>query len=286
MPALAGDATQVISRPPSHTAVLPPAEEPQGSGRKVWLGVLIGLLLFALLAGGGYLLVSSLTGDDPNAPSPLVTIDDYADKRFSEAQGEIEALQLGVERINEQTEDPTKIGRVIAQDPAPGTQLTRGEGSVTLTVGIAPPQVVVPDLAGMTVSEAQVELEENDLLLGSVIPESSSEFEEDDVTRSDPLSGDEVDPGTEVDVYVSTGPALVIVPDVSSDCLSRGGANKILRDADLELAGRRAAAVEPRVFQRQPDRRAGSARRRGGPRRNRGDGLPRWRWRRLTRGVA
>ena len=33
----AGEATQVISRP-QQTAVLPPVEEPDGSGRKVWLG--------------------------------------------------------------------------------------------------------------------------------------------------------------------------------------------------------------------------------------------------------
>ena len=36
-----GDATQVISRPQA-TAILPPQESPPGSGRKVWLGVLIG----------------------------------------------------------------------------------------------------------------------------------------------------------------------------------------------------------------------------------------------------
>ncbi|MEX1265230.1 MAG: Stk1 family PASTA domain-containing Ser/Thr kinase [Actinomycetota bacterium] len=235
MPSLVGDATQVISRPSSHTTVLPPVEEPGGSGRKVWLGVLIGLLLFALLAGGGYLLVNSLTGDDTNGPSPFVTIDDYEGERFFEAKRQIEALNLTALRDDQVTKDPTQVGVVIAQDPAPDTQLTRGEGSVTLTVGVAPPLVAVPNLAGMTVSEAQDALEAEDLVLGSQIGEASSEFEEGDVTRSDPESGADVDPGTAVNVYVSTGPALVIVPDVSSDCLSRGGANKILRDAELEL---------------------------------------------------
>ena len=236
MPAMVGDATQVISRPSSHTAVLPPTEEPEGSGRKVWLGVLIGLLLFALLAGGGYLLVTSLTADDNGSPSPLVTIDDYEGQRFADAQDEIDKLDLGVERDPQQTDDPTQVGLVIAQDPAPGTQLTRGEGIVTLTVGVAPPPVVVPDLAGMTVSDAQDELETNDLDLGSQIPEASTEFAEGEVIRSEPASGEEVEPETVVDVVVSTGPETVIVPDVSTGCLSRGGANKILRDAGLVLA--------------------------------------------------
>jgi len=107
---------------------------------------------------------------------------------------------------------------VIEQDPVPGTQMTRGDGSVTLTVGVAPPPVVVPTLAGMTVSEAQDALEAQDLILGSQIPESSSEFGEDEVTRSEPAAGDEVDPRTAINIYVSTGPALVIVPDVSRSC--------------------------------------------------------------------
>ena len=235
MPTLVGDATQVINRPPSHTAVLPPAEEPKGSGRKVWLGVLIGLLLFALLAGGGYLLVNSLTGDDTDSPSPLVTIDDYEGLRFADAEDEIERLELTATRENKVATDPTQLGRVIDQNPAPGTQMTRGEGSVTLTVGVAPPQVVVPNLAGMTVSEAQDALEAEDLQLGSQIPEPSIEFDEDDVIRSEPPVGDEVDRGTAINVYVSSGPEMVEVPDVSTGCLSIGGARQALKAAGLQL---------------------------------------------------
>ncbi len=59
----AGAATQVIARQP--TQVMPPPE-PEDSSRKVWLGVLIALLIFAILAGGGYLLAKSLnTSDTP-----------------------------------------------------------------------------------------------------------------------------------------------------------------------------------------------------------------------------
>ena len=56
-----GAATQVIARQP--TQVMPPPE-PETSSRKVWLGVLIGILIVAILAGGGYLLAKSLNGDD------------------------------------------------------------------------------------------------------------------------------------------------------------------------------------------------------------------------------
>ncbi len=60
-PLLAGGgaaATQVIARPQA-TQVMPPTEEPTGSTRKVWLGILIGDLVVAVLAGGGYLLAQT-----------------------------------------------------------------------------------------------------------------------------------------------------------------------------------------------------------------------------------
>ena len=129
MPALAGGATQVINRPASHTAVLPPAEEPEGSGRKVWLGVLIGLLLFALLAAGGYLLVSSLVGDEPTDGPQTVTVGDYEGDRYARAPRQsIDLLGLGVRRETQETDDPTEVGIVLRQDPAPGTELSTASG--------------------------------------------------------------------------------------------------------------------------------------------------------------
>ncbi len=59
----AASATQVISRP-QQTAVLPPAGGSRRAGRKVWLGILIGVLIVAIIGGAGYLIVNSLTGDD------------------------------------------------------------------------------------------------------------------------------------------------------------------------------------------------------------------------------
>jgi eukaryotic-like serine/threonine-protein kinase len=234
MPAGGGDATQLISRPSSQTAVLPPQEDPKGSGRKVWLGILIGLLLFALLAGGGYLLVDSLTGDDSGG-TPLVEIDDYVGQRYVDAKRSIEELDLSVERATRETDDPTEVGQVLEQDPEAGTQLARGEGIVTLTVGVEPDTVEVPDVSGMTVSGAQAALRDAGLEVGSRISEASSEFDIDTVIRSDPPAGDEIAPETLVDIFVSTGPEMVEVPDVSSGCLSVGGANQLLRPLGLVL---------------------------------------------------
>ena len=233
MPAAIGDATQVISRPAAQTAVLPPPEEPKGSGRKVWLGVLIGLLLFALLAGAGYLLVTSLT--DEGEPKPLIELDDYRGRPYLEVKRELEDAGLKVDRTNEETDQPDEVGTVLAQDPSAGASIAEG-GTVALTVGVAPDTVTVPDLSELTVSQAQAALRDADLTLGSTLEESSADVEPELVIRSDPPVDTEVEPGTAIDIYVSTGPEMVEVPDVSSACLSYGGAGQLIRGAGLVIA--------------------------------------------------
>ncbi len=233
MPAGGGDATQVISRPSSQTAVLPPAEEPKGSGRKVWLGILIGLLLFALLAGGGYLLVDSLTGGGEGTVT--VVVPDVVGKTQTAAEAELEELgfDVGVRR-REVDPDETEPGTVVAQDPSRDEEVARGS-TVTITVAVEPDTVLVPNVSGMTVSEAQAAFRDADLELGSRIPEASSDFDVDTVIRSEPAADEEIPPGTVVDIYVSSGPEMVEVPDVSSGCLSIGGANQLLRPLGLTL---------------------------------------------------
>jgi len=235
MPAGGGDATQVISRPSSQTAVLPPPEEPKGSGRKVWLGILIGLLLFALLAGGGYLLVDSLTGDDSGG-TVTVIVPNVVGETQAAAQAELEELGLEVDVRRRQVDpDETEPGTVVAQDPKRDEEVARGS-TVTITVAVEPDTVVVPSLEGLTVSQAQAELSAADLALGSTLQESSGEIDEGRVIRSDPPVDSEVEPGTAIDIYVSTGPEMVEVPDVSTGCLSIPAARQALEAVDLVIA--------------------------------------------------
>ena len=87
----AGDATQVIARP-APTQVLPPPD-PEGSSRKVWLGVLIGLLIFGLLAAGGYLLAQVLRNKDV---AQAFQLPDVTGKTFEAAKSQLEGLRLVV----------------------------------------------------------------------------------------------------------------------------------------------------------------------------------------------
>ena len=228
--AAAGAATQVISRP-QQTQVLPPTEEPKGSGRKVWLGILIGILVVAIFGGAGYLLVNSLTGG--NDENILVAVPDVVGMTQAEAVTALTEQQFNpIVKEREVDPDQTDLGTVVAQDPKKDTELEKGS-DVKIFVAVEPDTVLVPTLEGLSVSAAQSALADAGLRLGSQFQEPSDTIAAGKITRSDPEIGTEVAPDTAVDVYVSTGPEQVTVPDVATGCLSIGAARQQLKAVGL-----------------------------------------------------
>jgi eukaryotic-like serine/threonine-protein kinase len=222
------EATQVIARP-QHTQVLPPQVSPTGSGRKVWLGVLIGILVVAVLGGGGYLLARSLSDED--APV-LVGVPDLSGLTRVQAEERLaaEGLKLGtIER--RETDDETLWNRVIEQDPAAFGRAEEGS-EVDLVIG-RPEQTLVPDLSDLTVDEAESTLEAVNLVLGdSSQTTPSADVEEGSVVSQNPTFNTAVPIGTAVDVVLSSGPEIVVIP---SDIICRGPAAVMAELADLGL---------------------------------------------------
>jgi len=228
----AAAATQVISRP-QPTSVLPPREEPPGSGRKVWLGVLIGVLVIAILTALGFLLAGVLTNDDdpgdlePRAlPSVIGLEEDEAITELNDAG----FTQVEVDR--RVVDDEEDIGLVIEQDPAGDTVQDPDTTEVTIVVGRRPPQVTVPPLLGSTEDEARELLEAEGLLLGDVT-EEASDAEVGTVISQNPPAGEEVERDSFVDIVVSSGPGTVIVEDVV--CFPFPRARNTLEQQGLEV---------------------------------------------------
>ncbi len=92
-------------------------------------------------------------------------------------------------------------------------------------------EVEIPDVAGMTVAEAENELEDIGLKVSStVVEESSDEVEEGKVIETDPAIGRKVKTGTEVTLTVSTGSEKIEIEDYT-------GQNYYEIKAKLEAAG-------------------------------------------------
>jgi len=218
-----GEATQVISRP-QQTSVLPPVRDEPGGSRKAWVGALLAILVMALLAAGAYLVVTMLTDD---SGGDLVIVPDVVDMTEARARQTLEDAGLVVDNVRRRATDRVEPGIVLEQNP-PADRQVEPETEVDLIVSAAPRPVVVPSLEGGTVEAARTALENEGLELGDVREENSESVPEDRIISQSPEAFSEVPRGTPVDVVVSSGPSVVIVPNV--EC-------RPLAEAEAELEG-------------------------------------------------
>jgi serine/threonine-protein kinase len=228
-PLLAAGATQVLDRPPAQaTQVLPPSEPER---RTNWVPIAVTLALVALLGALLWFLASTLLEDDPQT-AVQVTVPDVVGKSRAEAEQDLEDAGLDVGDITRvpPVDDTQEPNTVVEQDPAADEMVDRGS-PVNLTIVEAPALVAIPNLEGSSVEEAQAALLELELEPAGPQEEPSDTVDEGLVTRSDPASGEEVEPGSTVTIFVSSGPDQVSVPLVT--CLSFGSAQNKIEQAGL-----------------------------------------------------
>jgi len=233
----AGEATQVISRP-QPTSVLPPQQDEPGSSRKAWAGALVAILIMALLAAGAYLAINMLTGGDGGE---LVTVPDLTGLTKLEAQQKLDGEGLILGDVRKRPTSRFPAGQVIDQQPDPDRQIQAG-GKVDIVLAAAPKPVEVPPLEGLTLEEARTDLEAAKLILGDVKQENDQDVPEGRIISQSPAAGEKVPKETPVDVVVSAGPSVVIVPDVT--CLTFPQAKAQLQG--LGIDGRLGNRVLPR----------------------------------------
>ncbi len=191
------------------TAVQPPVavpiEAPGHDGRRRGrlfpvLGVL--LLLGTILLGGlAWALTQGFFGiGSAEVPSLEGLTREEAQQRLAES-----GLSLG--DVGEAPSDSAPAGTVVEQDPQAGTSVKR-ETPVSITLSSGPERVTVPNLAGLSLTEAERALSEAGLKLGRRDETPSDTVPLGMVIEQNPAKGEEVERGTAVDVVVSAGPPL------------------------------------------------------------------------------
>jgi len=228
-PLLAAGTTQVLDRPPAHpTEVLSPTEPER---RTNWVPIVVTLVLIALLGALLWFLAVNVLNNDDQETGVLVTVPNVVGDKRSEAITELEDAGLKATITPVPAADDTQEpGTVLEQDPAAGDEVDRGT-NVDLTIVEAPDQVAIPNLEGSSVEEAQAALIDLGLEPAGPVEEPSDTVDEGSVTRTDPSSGEEVEPGSTVTIFVSTGAEQVEVPEVR--CQSFGSAQNELSQAGL-----------------------------------------------------
>jgi eukaryotic-like serine/threonine-protein kinase len=143
--------------------------------------------------------------------------------------------------------------RVMGQDPSGGTRAEVGSG-VTITVGTGPSSVPIPRLYGKTPAQAKSVLLGAGLRLGTQNQDYNSDVAEGVIYFQNPSGGENVEPGTAVDVTVSLGPEQVEVPEIyglsvaaAQTALSNVGLNSTPIEVEGDESAGTALATDPGV---------------------------------------
>ncbi|HVM19544.1 MAG TPA: Stk1 family PASTA domain-containing Ser/Thr kinase, partial [Egibacteraceae bacterium] len=198
--------TRTMPTPAPVTEVYEDDEEPEGRRGFGYIALILLLLLAVALAA---FLIARMLGTDP---VDMVEVPDVTGQRAGPAQQELQALgfETEVTRVNN---DEVPANRVISTDPAPGAMAEQGS-TIQLEVSRGPEQVEVPDIIGMTQSDAIGAIQEAGLSVGELSNARSDEVDQGRVVEASPQPGTTVDPNSPVDIVVSAGPATVPIPDV------------------------------------------------------------------------
>ena len=124
----------------------------------------------------------------------------------------IEKAGYTVGDITEDYDSETVAGRVCKQDPEADSQLDKG-GKVNIVISKGVKKGTIPDLSGKTAEQAEKALKDAGLK-AQYAGNEASDADKDTVSRQDPVAGKEVDEGTTVKYWISTGPEDVTVPNV------------------------------------------------------------------------
>jgi beta-lactam-binding protein with PASTA domain/tRNA A-37 threonylcarbamoyl transferase component Bud32 len=102
---------------------------------------------------------------------------------------------------------------VLSQDPAAGTLVQAGS-VVTITYSSPNAAIAVPPVVGLPLAQAVNTLTQSGLQVGNISYEPSPSVPNGDVVSASPAPGTVVNPGTKVDLVVSTGPGQNVLPRV------------------------------------------------------------------------
>ncbi len=151
-------------------------------------------------------------------PAP-VAVPDVVTMPFEDAKTVLTSAGFVVGTVTEAYHTSVAAGRVINQNPSAGSLKQPGL-AVDLVVSQGPEFVEVPDVGGMSLTEAETALTSAGFVVGTVTEAYHTSIAAGSVISQNPLAGSFEQPGLAVDLVVSQGPEPVAVPDVAGMSLS------------------------------------------------------------------
>ena len=168
-------------------------------------------------------------------PEGKSQVPNFRDSSIVDAVAEAEKLGLVVQL--EHVASTIAEGRVLAQTPEPGTELRKGL-VVVLQVSKGGELHDVPDVKGMTVTDAQAEIKAQGFTMGDVVKVREPKFKAGEVIAQSPSSPAKAAAGRKIDLLVQDGAdanGVITVPDVNR--MTEKEAREVLTAAGLKVQG-------------------------------------------------
>ncbi len=138
-----------------------------------------------------------------------IPLSDYKWKEYRDVESRLKQLDLDVEVMDEHSEE-VGSGYVIRTYPKAGTNVDKGSQIIIYkSIGPEIKLAKIPNVVGMTESEAKTALLESNLVLGKIYPEDVSGYTG-TIVKQEPAAFTEVDEGTPVDIYFNVVTETVI----------------------------------------------------------------------------
>jgi serine/threonine-protein kinase len=198
----------------------PPDEEEHRRRRWPWIAAVLGVL--AVLAAI-FLLLGPLSTKQTKVPGVVGT-----QLAIGKAILENKGFKTSVTPVV----SPEQRDKILRQDPQPNTKADQGS-TVSLTVSGGPGQATVPSVDGLTQSQARRKLEAAGFKV-MISREASDAIPTGQVTRTAPPAGTQIDKGSTVTLFVSSGPQKVTVPSVVGQ--SQDSASAELANVGLKVS--------------------------------------------------
>ncbi|MFJ2822809.1 Stk1 family PASTA domain-containing Ser/Thr kinase [Streptomyces toxytricini] len=153
-----------------------------------------------------------------SAGAPLQSLPDVLNMPFEEAEKALRDKKFQVEKKLQDSERTP--GTVLEQSPKPGAQAQQGS-TVTLTVAKEPAKTAMPDIMGKTREEAIKLLNAAKLKLGSTTEVDSPGATPKTIVQQQYPAGEQLAPGTTVNVQISKGAQPTQVPNLAGQTVGQ-----------------------------------------------------------------
>ena len=195
-----------------------PMQKPQINTRKnlIWKVCILVVMaaVFAVAVIFGADVIASTTQQTSVAPNTVGLSSDAAVDTLESKGFDVSILYQPSETIPE--------GFVVSQTPEASTSIALGS-SVLLNVSSGPDDLLMPDVAGITLEEATVVIEEMGLVMDKITYKPTEDGDIGIVLSQSPLPGDIVEPGDVITLVISSEAVQenAVIPQVTDMMLDK-----------------------------------------------------------------